>query len=201
MAALSPQRKSSFFAACARSAEISASAQSSAPQRGWKLGHSNIAQRGLSEQLTDRGTKQTCAAAAIAHAAISLDHGDDYLVAQHFSQKQPFKLTIHAEFQTYLSLHSARAYISRVKPALLARTSPLLHGCRRVTTVGRTAPSEICHSASDFAVRVIRQLYAHPVSILRQQNATLVGKIDNDQSAFGDAIIPKRPENIPLFAP
>lgn len=51
----SPQRKSSFFAACARSAEFSASAQSSAPQRGWKLGHSNIAQLGSSEQLTDRG--------------------------------------------------------------------------------------------------------------------------------------------------
>ncbi|WP_232716545.1 hypothetical protein, partial [Epibacterium ulvae] len=52
---ISPQRKSSFFTASARSAEISASARLGVPHCGCKLGRSNIMQRGLAGQLTCRG--------------------------------------------------------------------------------------------------------------------------------------------------
>ena len=44
MTAPSPRRKSSFLAACARSAEISAGAQSGMPRRGFGFGHSWAAQ-------------------------------------------------------------------------------------------------------------------------------------------------------------
>lgn len=55
MSGLSPYSEFTFFAARARSTDISASAQSGVPQRGCKLGHPNVAQRGLSGQLTGRG--------------------------------------------------------------------------------------------------------------------------------------------------
>jgi len=41
---------------------------------------------------------RTSADAAVADVAISRNRGDDCMAVQHFSQKQPFKLTINAEF-------------------------------------------------------------------------------------------------------
>jgi hypothetical protein len=83
-------------------------------------GHSCTAQHFVGSNVGVR-TNRTCTDAAIADAAFARNRCDDCMAVQHFSPKQPFKLTIHVEFQTYLSPHGARTHMSWDFPAFCTR--------------------------------------------------------------------------------